>query len=379
MFLTLMLFLTIFSISFVCANENLTYEQNAGELSSLSDLNPIDAVNKNVDFNDEANDNLLAQASENENDDLVNNESHLLRSSNDIETENSVEMLGAANTLDILGASNDDNGLQILGADDGLDILAASDIEIENDDGLVLDAVNGLEVLGASNDEPVLGAVIEFHEGQNTISDIMDAIINADPNEETIIYLNAGSYSNAGWRPPVQGKRTIANVRVIGGSPSNPNQYATFNVGSDGGVFGFSGAQQGGEYVSSNGYQLVNVNFEYLRSTGRMFSFASGSLTNVVFDHIESYEQLFFAYGCNGDNTPITFTNVNFTNSKQTYPGDHGVDDGTGQFGVLFGARLVGCNFINTSSANHAGAFCLSDEYGNNHVTSSLSDCNFIN
>ena len=102
-----MLFLTIFSISFVCANENLTYEQNAGELSSLSDLNPIDAVNKNVDFNDEANDNLLAQASENENDDLVNNESHLLRSSNDIETENSVEMLGAANTLDILGASND--------------------------------------------------------------------------------------------------------------------------------------------------------------------------------------------------------------------------------------------------------------------------------
>ena len=113
MFLTLMLFLTIFSISFVCANENLTYE-NAGELSSLSDLNPIDAVNENVDFIDEANDDLLAQTSGNENNDLVNNESHLLRSSNDVENENSVGKLGAANTLDILGASNDENGLEIL-------------------------------------------------------------------------------------------------------------------------------------------------------------------------------------------------------------------------------------------------------------------------
>ena len=136
MFLTLMLFLTIFSISFVCASENLTYEQSDGELSSLSGLNPIDASNMNVDLSDVANDDLLAHASENENDDLVNNESHLLRSSNDIETENSVEMLGAANTLDILGASNDENGLTILGAG------------------------NDLTILAASNDEPVLGDAI---------------------------------------------------------------------------------------------------------------------------------------------------------------------------------------------------------------------------
>ena len=61
MFLTLILLLTIFSLSFAAASEIGTYEQNAGELESLSmsDLNPIDANLNNVNVNsvDESNDN----------------------------------------------------------------------------------------------------------------------------------------------------------------------------------------------------------------------------------------------------------------------------------------------------------------------------------
>mgnify|MGYP003308278923 CR=1 FL=1 len=108
MFLTLMLFLTIFSISFVCASENLTYEQSDGELSSLSGLNPIDASNVNVDLSDVANDDLLAHASENESDDcLIYNENQLLRNDNNLETEtDDFKIRGTANTLEVLGASN---------------------------------------------------------------------------------------------------------------------------------------------------------------------------------------------------------------------------------------------------------------------------------
>ena len=126
----------------------------------------------------------------------------------------------------------------------------------------------------------------------------------------------------------------------------------------------------------------MNVTFENLNCTGRFFSFASGSLTNCVFNNLESYQHLFFVIGSYMDEVPIRLTNCNFTNSKQTYVGDlpEGGTDGTGQFGVVFGAEMYGCNFINTSSATHGGAFCLSDEWESSAcVASKLIDCNFIN
>ena len=69
-FLTLMLFLTIFSISFVAASENVTYDQNTGELNtlSMSDVSPIEGTSNTlaVDSVDEASDNSLGTTSENE-------------------------------------------------------------------------------------------------------------------------------------------------------------------------------------------------------------------------------------------------------------------------------------------------------------------------
>lgn len=245
MFLTLMLFLTIFSISFVCANENLTYE-NAGELSSLSDLNPIDAVNENVDFIDEANDDLLAQTSGNENNDLVNNESHLLRSSNDVEKENSVEKLGAANTLDILGASNDENGLEILGAGNDLTILGAS---------------NDVEILGDFNPDsiPNRHRTVSGTSAQAVINAIRDLSNDGGGH----LYLNGGSYSGSGTLN--DNGLSISNVWVHGGYQNNPNQMATFNS------VGWEGA------LIFHGTVLNNCRFSYLQTTnnngqGRFFT-----------------------------------------------------------------------------------------------------------
>ncbi|MBR3155326.1 MAG: DUF11 domain-containing protein, partial [Methanobrevibacter sp.] len=394
MFLTLILFLTIFSISFVVASENVTYDQNTGELNtlSMSDASPIRETSNTlaVDSIDEADYNSLGTDSEIDDEIEIdyNNETNLLRSSNDVEINNDDNIIGAENGKNILGASNDleidNNSLIVLGAGNDLEILGASnDVEIYNDDNII-GAENDLEILGVSNDEPVLGANIDvWNQYGHSTQDVMNAIQNARPGD--VLYLGGHTYSGSGTITAGRNQNpTIQNIRIVGGSYDGDPQMAS--VGS----MTFTGTQtQDGHYTISSGYNFVDVTFENLRApNGRMFSFNSGSLTNVVFNNLESREHLFFIYGCHESNSddhgnPVVLTNCNFTNCKQTYTGggNHQMDDGSGQLGVLFGAKLVGCNFINTSSANHGGAFCISDEYqgGGGRVASSLTNCNFIN
>jgi hypothetical protein len=381
MFLTLMLFLTIFSISFVVASENVTYDQNTGELNtlSMSDVNPIEGTSNTltVDSVDDADVNSLGTASEDEieiNDN--SNETKLLRSSNDVEIDdNDDNILDAGKDLKVLGASNDD-------------------LEINDDNGLVLfGAENGLEVLGASNDEPVLRAydIRADQRGWTTAQQVMDGIWECSQNDGGTIYLCGRTFSGTGTLTANR-LEYIRNVRVVGGSPEDSSLIATFDPGNPTtNTLTFIGSHrahyprapdwsQGG--YSDTAYNLVNVTFENLKCTARFFSFNCGSLTDCVFNNLESNQHMFFVTGSIWDEEPIKLTNCNFTNSRQTYIGDEpsAGTDGDGQFGVVFGANLTGCNFINTSSATHGGAFCLSDEWEIAAcVASSLTDCNFIN
>ena len=134
MFLTLILFLTIFSISFVVASENVTYDQNTGELNtlSMSDASPIRETSNTlaVDSIDEASYNSLGTDSEEDEIEIdYNNETNLLRSSNDVEIYNDDNIIGAENGKNILGAVNDleidNNSLIVLGAEKDLEILGA--------------------------------------------------------------------------------------------------------------------------------------------------------------------------------------------------------------------------------------------------------------
>ena len=369
-----MLFLTIFSISFVCANENLTYE-NAGELSSLSDLNPIDAVNENVDFNDEANDDSLAQTSENENDEyLVNNESYLLRSSNDVENENSVEKLGAANTLDILGASNVENEIEILGAGNDLTILGAS---------------NDVEILGDFNPNSIPNRhwIVSGTSAQDVINTIRDLSIAGGGH----LYLNGGYYSGSGVLN--DNGLSISNVWVHGGYQNNPNQMATFNSVDWEGALIFHGTV------------LNNCRFSYLQTTnnngqGRFFTVSEtyqngqfyGSMSNSIIDNCKSYAQFYFVTGNDGgaprlpNTIPQGYTNykaypvvnVSFINCDHTYDA---FEDGHGQFVAALGFEMDGCKFINCTSGQHSSAICVNDEsgYGPCCIPSIIRNTDFIN
>ncbi|MBR4447767.1 Cna B-type domain-containing protein, partial [Methanobrevibacter sp.] len=350
LFLTLILFLTIFSISFVSASENATYNQNTGELTTLS-MSDIDSIDENLktvnlDSVEETDDSSLGKVNEDEIDEiesddcLDNNETQQLRS---IDESTSVEVLSAGN-----------------------------DLEVDNE---------SLIILGATIDEPVLGNNQYLNDGDATTERVMNAILECSRTGGGTVYLYGRTYSGTATADaPANTIVNITNVKVVGGSPNDPNQIATFDVNPTQMALSFRG-DQNPRYYSGSGFNFTNVTFENLKSNGRMFSFCSGSLTDVVFNNLESYQHLFFLYGCYVDSQPINLTNCNFTNCRQTYAGANGISDGSGQLGAIFGAKLVGCNFINTSSANHGGAFCLSDEYtgGAERVASSLIDCNFIN
>ncbi|MBR5502943.1 MAG: hypothetical protein IKV87_00610, partial [Methanobrevibacter sp.] len=360
LFSILILFLMIFSISFVSANENVTNDISTNELSTLSVSND-NTIDENLNS---ANLNSVDTQNTNE----VN--------SNSIENSNATEF--KSDSVEESSSSN-------LDLEDG----TLNTDEIESDDCLTKDGkVTNLRANKLSYDMSLTNGDAQA---------VMDAIQEISRNNGGTLYLNGQTYGGSaharvwtgtGYRDIQAGENIyISNVRIVGGSEGNPNQFAKFQPYYENNTAlsfaGYSTSLEGaGRYSSNSGVHLTNVTFEYLNCTERFFSFASGSLTNCVFDNLESYQHLFFVIGSFIGSTPIRLTNCNFTNSKQTYVGrlPAGGTDGTGQFGVVFGAEMYGCNFINTSTATHGGAFCLSDEWQSAAcVPSKLIDCNFIN
>ena len=320
----LILFLIIFSTSFVSASDDLTHTDTNGDTLLSMDQSVVD--------------------------------------------ENSLNEINLDSTKQ---SSDSTSGL----VDD-----ARNTNEYENDGCLTY--VNEAPILGASNDEPVLGTDQNVYGG--TPQDIIDAMVRCSNSNGGTVYLNNQTYRASDWGQ--LGRLTagqnqmidIRNVRIVGGTPANPNLMSTIEVPNDNTALTFKGystgipgtslpwnpSEQRPGYYSNSGVRFTNVAFENLYCNERLFEFDSGALTNCVFNNLISREHLMFIYGAYWDNTPIPLTNCNFTNCHQTYEGVDPMagNDGTGQLGVLCGGKLVGCNFINTSSATHGGAFCLSDE-----------------
>ena len=351
LFFTLILFLIIFSISFVSASDDLTYDTNTGELTALSvcDANSIEQDLNEVKLDSvETNPNNVEIKSIDEN--LGDNELNSIE-----ETSN--------HSMDLKNDEQDNE-------------------EIESDS---LTLTNKAQ-LQASNDEPILGAVINLYGG--TVQNIMDNITHANPGD--IIYLNGGTYTGNGYLDAGENEIiTIKDIKVFGGSATDPNLKATLtdnwwgdyqlNFKGKGDRIPASNNSKTG-YYSTSGVNLINVTFENLVTTAKLFNFCSGSLTDCVINNCESQYQFMGMCGSYFDKTPIPVINCNFTNCHQLYEGGRGVDDGSGQLGAVFGVYMENCNFVNTSSAHHGGALCIADEseWGSARIPSHLKNCSFI-
>ena len=338
LFFTLILFLIIFSISFVSASE-LTYDTNTDELTTLSvsDVNSID---------EDLNDVKLDSVEANSNDELIDSVDDNL----DESELNSIDDTSSP-SLDL--------------EDDEQDID-----EIESNDCLTLN--DKAQLLRASDNEEILRG--DKHLSGGTAQQVLEAIRDASNEGGGTVYLHGGTYTGTagwgGWGWP----NSLSNVRVVGGSYIGDPTMAKFT---------------GGGYVFTiNDIPINNCIFENLNFTNSMFWFAgrSGSISNSAFNNLQSSVQGLCFIGDQGSNRQYPITNVNFTNVHHIYnpnvaQGQYNeFDDGHGQLIAAFGIKMDHCNFVNTSSTNHGGAICIADEsrWGSRTVPSIINNTNFI-
>ena len=351
LFFILILFLIISSVSFVCASENVTHNGNTKEIATLSfsdDSADEDVTDVHLDSVNKSSNSALGLAGDAQNtndtgnDSCLTDKSQLLRASND--------------------GRIDENGIL---------------------------TVKNAQLLGVPNNEPVLGNPI--YPSGTTMKDVMRAILSAQPGDT--VYLGGLTYTGSDTTQ-TNGQVYVKNVKIVGGTPDNPNMYAKFDVGNDWqSAMYFRGksekiqvvidnkTQEKSSYFTNTGYFFDGVTFEHINCTGKFLDFSVGEWKNsAIIDCYSKYQFVCFT-GSHHDNVPMSIINCNFTECHQTYKGKNGVEDGTGQLGAVFGVNMVNCKFINTSSAQHGGALCIADEseWGSSSVATTLTGCEFIN
>ena len=299
---SLILFLMIFSISFVSANENAVGDVDANELSTLSvstDIQTDESINE-----------VVLDSDDNQGLEDVSSNSNEESSTSNLDLKD--------------GTSNNDE----IEDDVSLSNESDEDSSIESDECLTN---NGKVPTLRANP---LGADHTLNGG--SAQAVMDMIQQISREGGGTLYLNGGTYQGSahariwtgnGYRDVGRNEViNISNVRVVGGNQTHPDQIAIFQPDSRTSTsLAFSGygtwETNATRYYADSGINLTNVTFENLNCTGRFFSFNSGNLTDCVFNNLESYQHLFFVTGSYIDEVPMRLTNCNFTNSKQTYLG----------------------------------------------------------
>ena len=252
----------------------------------------------------------------------------------------------------------------------------ANDIQLEASGFNHASEIQGIEntnsnssnsnLLGVSN-EDVLGKTIT--PSGTTFKDIRDAIDNAIDGD--IIDLGGLTYKGIyNTNLETEGKYITIQNGIIDGI--NVNNNAQVNYGQ----------------VTFKNIHFKNFNYYMPGQTPRIFAFSNSILENVKFSNCTQYNfKGFFASfnlvnatnmsfdgitsgTCVADIKRSTFINVNFTNSRVT---NDTKEHDIGQFTVMGDSTLIDCNFINTTSQQHAGAICMGK--GMNIV----KNTNFIN
>lgn len=184
LFIILILFLILFSTSFVSASEHLTHD-NAKEIMTLS-----------VDSDTIDNDKL-----------------------NNINLDSMVYLSDSTQ--------------------DQVDDAQKTD-EIENESCLTYN--DKAPILGASNDDPILGAEVHANsQGWTTAAQVMEGIFRASPGD--IIYLDGMTFTGNTGRP-WWASNTLTGVTVYGGSYAGDTAKATFT--GDGYVLNFGDTRLNG-------------------------------------------------------------------------------------------------------------------------------------
>ena len=232
-------------------------------------------------------------------------------------------------------------------------LSAYSTQEIENSNAGAVGESKASSLLGVSNEEDILGKTITPN--GTTFKDIKYAIGNSTDGD--IIDLGGLTYtglSNTNLKS--QGKNITIQNGIIDGSMVNNNDQVDYSK------------------ITLKNIHFKNFNYYMPGQTPRIFAFSNSILENVKFSNCTQYNfrGFFSSFNlvnatnmsfdgitsgtCVADIKRSTFINVNFTNSRVT---NDTKDHDIGQFTVMGDSTLIDCNFINTTSQQHAGAICM--------------------
>ena len=299
----LILFLILFSTSFVSANDNLTHTDTKGDALSATDGSVI--------------------------------------------VENSLNEIN----LDSIDQSSDS-------ASDQVDDAQNTD---EIDDDGYLTYVNEAPILGASNDEPVLGA--DRHVSGNTVQDIINEMFNAQSGD--IIFLDGKTYSGSGSRQWWH-SQNLDGITVYGGSYIGDPTMATFsnqgytvflsdcnlnnvrfeNINASTQLFWFAGSGSLTNCVINN-CESVNQFMWIAGANGQQKRVYNCNFTNCR----QTYSDVGDGYGQFGSVAGINMDHCNFINTSS---GNHGgalcvADESEWGPGTI-PSTITNTNFINITS-----------------------------
>ena len=300
--------------------------------------------------------------------------------------------------------SNDENTIDVLIVEDSPDdgIVESNDENITN--ALAVEDDSD-EVIAKSNDG---GGLLGVTLNGGTLQEVAQTMMSSP--EYSVIYLNGATYTGTGTV-----SAQVRNIWIHGGRGEGDSMMATFttttmnfallfqqaplnnvtfeNIRCDGSLFRydynyFPGTIENCRFINceittDNPYgafmfsqaNLVNFTFENVTCVGRLMQCFSGSMTDCQFVNCESVEH--FVIWTGDAANPYRVQNCTFINCSQT---NTTFEDGHGQFAAGLGVQIDGCNFINTSSGQHGGAICISDEseFAPGNIASSITNTNFI-
>ena len=139
----------------------------------------------------------------------------------------------------------------------------AKDVQSDKNESEKNLAKNDAQLLGVSNNDPVLGVPTYTFYSNSNVGAIVDKI-KEFRQTGGIIYLNGKSFTGTGEIKANWGQiYEIKNVKIVGGSSTNPNSMAIFTNGG-GYAINFKGQDTGNwrETYGSSGCKLINVTFE---------------------------------------------------------------------------------------------------------------------
>ncbi|WP_407393665.1 beta strand repeat-containing protein, partial [Methanobrevibacter sp.] len=219
-----------------------------------------------------------------------------------------------------------------------------------------LSGESAMDNLQISNDNEILATDHDF--SGSTLAEIQDYLNSGNVQAGDTIYLGNKTIDSTGWNNwdnDIVVDVTIPNLKISGGSSTNPNSYSTISSANK--IF----------RLSASGITLTNIEFTNTRE-GPLCAVdiqsSDCTISNCAFDHCNNQYGGAIHSSTSSSNTKIE--NCNFTNNQAVWGGSGGAMYLEGS-----NTEITGCNFDSNTAQNYGAIYSTG--------TTEIRNSNFTN